>query len=126
MTNKSAVSVGRRHPVHLRMVNCLFTPSPAVLLHQLMLLAQLDSTYDAHRTQFVDPHGAVEHAGRIAGGHRRTLSTAAGEMRGPRVTPESIPLPSLNLLTLSTRLWANCSYMPSCRQRHRKQRWIAA
>ena len=101
--------------MHMRMVNCMPRSPPPALLHQLMLLAQLDPMFDPNGTQFVDPHRAGRMAGRVADWHRLTLSTAAGEMRGPKVTPESIPLPSLNLLTLSTKLWVNCSYMPSCR-----------
>ena len=44
----------------------------------------------------------------------RTRSTAAWEMRGPRVVLGSIPPPSLNLFTFSTTALLNSSKMPSC------------
>ena len=43
----------------------------------------------------------------------RTRSTAAWEMRGPRVVLGSIPPPSLNLFTFSTTALLNSSKMPS-------------
>jgi hypothetical protein len=42
-----------------------------------------------------------------------TFSTALSSMSGPRITPGSVPLPTLSARTFSASLAANASYTPS-------------